>query len=211
MLRFEGWRLEAGDGLDARQHDNLSRSLTVAGELPAGWSWTMLVQCQGKLNLIALSPVEGGVGTVLTEDMLSLSGYYTMQLRGIQGEMVRHTNTVQLFVPASLSGSGTWPTVPSEFAQAEERIASLNSHPPKPGADGYWLLYNPDTGAYEESDIPLPDGGGMGYEIGSGLKVTGNTLEVDTATDVEQDNTRPITSAAVYTTVGNIEILLGTI
>ena len=211
MLRFEGWRLEAGDGLDARQHDNLSRSLTVAGELPAGWSWTMLVQCQGKLNLIALSPVEGGVGAVLTEDMLSLSGYYTMQLRGTQGEMVRHTNTVQLFVPASLSGSGTWPTVPSEFAQAEERITSLNSHPPKPGADGYWLLYNPDTGAYEESDIPLPDGGGMGYEIGSGLKVTGNTLEVDTATDVEQDNTRPITSAAVYTTVGNIEILLGTI
>ena len=51
----------------------------------------------------------------------------------------------------------------------------------------------------------------MGYEIGSGLKVTGNILEVDTAEAAEQDNTRPITSAAVYTTVGNIEILLGTI
>ena len=36
-------------------------------------------------------------------------------------------------------------------------------------------------------------------------------LSVDTASDVEQDNTRPITSAAVHTTVGNIEILLATI
>lgn len=55
-------------------------------------------------------------------------------------------------------------------------------------------------------------GGGMNYRIGHGLKVTGgNTLEVDTAEEAEQDNTLPITSAAVYTTVGNIEILLETI
>ena len=55
-------------------------------------------------------------------------------------------------------------------------------------------------------------GSGMNYRIGHGLKVTGdNTLEVDTAEEAEQDNTLPITSAAVYTTVGNIEILLETI
>lgn len=36
-------------------------------------------------------------------------------------------------------------------------------------------------------------------------------LSVNTATDVEADNTLPITAAAVYTTVGNIEILLSTI
>lgn len=55
-------------------------------------------------------------------------------------------------------------------------------------------------------------GGGTNYRIGHGLKVTGgNTLEVDTAEEAEQDNTLPITSAAVYTTVGNIEILLETI
>lgn len=51
------------------------------------------------------------------------------------------------------------------------------------------------------------------YEIGSGLKLDEqtNTLSVDTAASVEEDNTKPITSAAVYTTVGNIEILLETI
>lgn len=48
------------------------------------------------------------------------------------------------------------------------------------------------------------------YNIGSGLKVdtSSNTLMVDTADTAEQDNTKPITSAGVYTLAGNIEVLL---
>lgn len=53
--------------------------------------------------------------------------------------------------------------------------------------------------------------GGFAYEIGNGLKVVDNALTVDTATDVEEDNTKPITSAAVYTEVGNINAILATI
>lgn len=47
--------------------------------------------------------------------------------------------------------------------------------------------------------------------IGRTLKVTEGVLNVNTSTEVEQDNTLPITSAAVYTEVGNINALLGTI
>ena len=47
--------------------------------------------------------------------------------------------------------------------------------------------------------------------IGNGLKVINDTLEVDTTDKVLQDNTQPITSAAVYTEIGNIEALLETI
>lgn len=56
-------------------------------------------------------------------------------------------------------------------------------------------------------------GTGGGYVIGDGLKLdaTTNTLSVDTAEVVEQDNTKPVTSAAVYTEVGNINALLATI
>lgn len=212
MITFADWTIANCGPPIAMQYDNLSRSLTVAGDIPDGWNWSMLVQAKGSLNIISLGSVEGGIGVTLTDEMLSVSGYYSMQLRGTQGDMVRHTNVIQVYIPASLSGSAEWPTVPSEFTQVEETILAINNNPPKPGPDGNWLIYNPDTGEYEESDIPLPGGGGFGYEIGHGLKVTGtNTLEVDTATDVEQDNTLPITSAAVYTTVGNIEILLGTI
>lgn len=55
--------------------------------------------------------------------------------------------------------------------------------------------------------------GGGGYTIGDGLKLDAatNTLSVDTADAVEEDNTKPVTSAAVYTEVGNINALLATI
>ena len=55
--------------------------------------------------------------------------------------------------------------------------------------------------------------GGGGYTIGEGLKLDAatNTLSVDTAEAVEKDNTKPVTSAAVYTEVGNINALLATI
>lgn len=47
--------------------------------------------------------------------------------------------------------------------------------------------------------------------IGAGLKVVGRALEVDTTNAVEQDNAKPITAAAVYAEVGNINALLATI
>lgn len=56
-------------------------------------------------------------------------------------------------------------------------------------------------------------GGSGGYNIGSGLKLdeATNTLSVDTADVVEPDNSKPVTSAAVFTEVGNINALLATI
>lgn len=61
--------------------------------------------------------------------------------------------------------------------------------------------------------------GDTGVEAGDSMNIDGVTLikssdgivRVNTADDVEQDNTLPITSAAVYTNVGNIEVLLETI
>lgn len=46
-------------------------------------------------------------------------------------------------------------------------------------------------------------------QIGSGLKITEDgVLSVDTADAVEQDNTKPVTSAAVHVEIGNIWALL---
>lgn len=46
-------------------------------------------------------------------------------------------------------------------------------------------------------------------QTGSGLKITEDgVLSVDTADAVEQDNTKPVTSAAVHVEIGNIEALL---
>lgn len=52
---------------------------------------------------------------------------------------------------------------------------------------------------------------GVQFETDETLSLKDGVLSVNTADAAEQDNTLPITSAAVHSTVGNIEILLGTI
>ena len=70
--------------------------------------------------------------------------------------------------------------------------------------------------------LTVPKGGGAiepattttlgGIIVGDDLTITADgRLSVQKATEVESDNTHPITSAAVYTTVGNINALLQTI
>lgn len=49
------------------------------------------------------------------------------------------------------------------------------------------------------------------FTVDETLTYENGVLSVNTADTVEEDNTLPITSAAVQTTVGNIEVLLKTI
>lgn len=90
------------------------------------------------------------------------------------------------------------------WAQLQKQIGDLDD----------LKTYNKDNlvAAINEARSSGGSGGG-GYTIGDGLKLDPdtNTLSVDTADKVEQDNTKPVTSAAVYTEVGNINALLATI
>ena len=49
------------------------------------------------------------------------------------------------------------------------KVIDLNNHPPVPGNNGYWLLWDTDSGAYVESDLPLPAGGSGGTSDHSAL------------------------------------------
>ena len=100
------------------------------------------------------------------------------------------------------------------------KIIDLNNHPPIPGNNGYWLIWDTDRGAYVESDLPLPEvsgGGGSWSQIsdkpfntidGNTLVNRSGTLYVNTTDNAEQDNTRPITSSGVHVICGNINALL---
>lgn len=156
MILYRDWTITS-DGLLARQYDNLSRRVEVVGDLPSGWTWDLLVQVGSAMDIIPLEPMEGGVGHTLTAEQVSIDGYYTVQLRGRSGDVIKHTNTTQCFVSKSLSGTAQWPTIPSEFTELEQRIWELNSHPPVPGENGFWLIWNPVEDKYEESAFPLPD------------------------------------------------------
>jgi hypothetical protein len=54
-------------------------------------------------------------------------------------------------------------------------------------------------------------GTGTNLMPGDNIDITDGVISVVTTDEVEQDNTKPVTSAAVYSEVGNINVLLKTI
>lgn len=68
-----------------------------------------------------------------------------------------------------------------------------------------------ETGHPTEWEAVDASGGSVQFTTDETLSLKYGVLSVNTAQEPEPDNTLPITSAAVHTTVGNIEILLKTI
>lgn len=159
MIQFQDWTIRAEGQVLARQYDNLIRELRIEGDMPEGWDWDLLVQAEEMLDIIRLTPGENSLSVTLTAEMLALSGFYLLQLRGTQGEKVRHTNSIRVFVPESLSGDAQWPELPTAFSQAESDIRELNAHPPIPGENGFWQLWDLETEQYLPTELPLPAGG----------------------------------------------------
>ena len=160
MIAFNNWQISCTE-IIARQYDNKTQKVEVVGKLPDGYAWALLVECGKNKDTLLLERTDRGTEVVLTKDNLSISGNYRLQLRASLLEdpsVTRHTNTVQAYVPASLTGAGEWPKVPTEFTQIEQRLMSINSNPPVPGENGYWMLWNPTTNRYEESTIVVSGG-----------------------------------------------------
>ena len=177
ILTFSNWKITKPSGTLGYQYDNLTRELVVQGDLPEGWEWDILVSAGGNGDTWHLTPGDGQASITLTEDNLSVSGEYYLQLRGIKGEQVRHTNIVTACNFRSLSGAGQWPTLPTEWIQAEMDIKELNAHPPVPGEDGYWQLWDLTTHSYQPSQLVVP---GLSIQAG-----TVTTLEPDQPATVE--------------------------
>lgn len=111
----------------------------------------------------------------------------------------------------------------------EEWLESLKGKDgaiPHIGDNGNWYIGDIDSGVsaigvnediieriINNWFIENPPESGVNFTTDESLNLDPETgvLSVNTAEQVEEDNTLPITSAAVYSTVGNIEILLRTI
>lgn len=71
------------------------------------------------------------------------------------------------------------------------------------------LRQNPKLQA--KISVSYSAGVGNDYTIGDGLKLENGVLSVDTVNQVLEDNTKPVTSGAVYMELGNVEALLANI
>lgn len=126
------------------------------------------------------------------------------------------------------AGDTALPTIIASLGPILEGVKAVGE-PPKPPTPDIWQQELDSKGDALEYDgvnlslmagkkalstVQIISGGGDGgpvYQFGHGLKLTGNTVSVNAVDDFTGDNTLPMTAAGVYTTVGNIEALLGTI
>ena len=163
-------------------------------------------------------PIDVVDGLVEVPEWFTEQDSFDVTLFGKSGTQEVPTNVVSLRLEKS---NTLWEQdAPEPQPSWLAKIIDLNNHPPIPGDNGYWMLWDTNRGAYIESDLPLPEvssGGGSWSQI-SGKPfntIDGNTLVnrsgalcVNTTDDAEQDNTRPITSSGVHVICGNINALL---
>lgn len=163
MIQFKNWQLEWDGAPVAMQFDNDSVRLEIVGEMPAGYDWELLMrEPEGGMDILPLEEQPGGVGVLLKRENLPKWGTYALQLRGTlqaDGTTQRHSTVAEVLVPESLSGDTAWPEIPAAFRQLEARLKELAAHPPKPGSEGYWQLWDAEEGTYHDSNLPVGTGG----------------------------------------------------
>ncbi len=102
---------------------------------------------------------------------------------------------------------GFSPTVDVSEIEGGHRVTITD----KNGEQSFDVLNGTGEGTDGNVQIMKKDIAGIA-KVGDNLIIDGEgRLSVDTANEASQDNTKPITSAAVHTVVGNIEVLLSTI
>lgn len=174
MIEWKDWRLTWDGAPTAMQLDNGSVWLDIVGDVPEGYDWELLLQEPGGgLDALPLQARPGGVGVLLKRENLPSGGTYTLQVRGTlraDGVTQRHSTVTEVLVPASLSEGAAWPELPTAFRELETRMRQLAAHPPQPGANGYWLLWDGDSGAYQASQLPVGTGGPKGDTGAAGPK-----------------------------------------
>ena len=165
-ITLTGKKITQDGRILAFKKDNLTAQMTFTVDTDDSWIYKLDVRlpvkcCTGEelFNIIDLPMDASRTCTIdVTAAMVPFTGKYTMQLRGISGEQVYHSDTFEIWVKYSIDPGAVYDPVPSEFYQIEDNITEINNNPPKPGENGYWLIWDVTTHQYKESDIPLPDG-----------------------------------------------------
>ncbi len=124
-------------------------------------------------------------------EVLADAGTFYFGVMGVQGDTVRTSDLVRYTVRkgAVTEDTAVSDPTPDIYSQLLVRIAALEAVSGIPGDGGAVTAFIPD----------------------STLTLRNGILSVNTADRAEEDNTLPITSAAVYTEIGNINVLLETI
>lgn len=127
-----------------------------------------------------------------------------------EGETVLPTTWAELGVvrEGATVGEQARPPTPGPYEQV---LGELGGKADGLRIDGAELSLLAGERAVSRVVLPSGGGGSVLYRFGHGLKQDGITVSVDAVDGFDGDNTLPITAAAVQSSIGNIEALLGTI
>ena len=102
-------------------------------------------------------PIDVVNGLVEVPEWFTQQDSFDVTLFGTSGSREVPTNVVSLRLEKS---NTLWEQdAPEPQPSWLAKVIDLNNHPPIPGENGYWMLWDTDSGAYVESELPLPSGG----------------------------------------------------
>lgn len=159
-------------------------------------------------------PIEIQDGLVEVPEWFTEQESFNVTLFGTDGTKEVPTNVVAVKLEKS---NDLWvKDAPEPTPSWITELIDLSNHPPIPGSNGFWLLWDTDQDEYVESQLAVSEGMGFATRDTAGIIKVGDNLSISedgvlsvvTTDTAQQDNTKPMTSAGVYTLAGNIEVLL---
>ena len=172
----------------AFEKNNNVDEIVVTVDTDESWSYKLDVKYPDKFNIkkdtlyniIDLDRNGNICSVTLTREMLPFNGKYTMQLRGINGDKVYHSDTFEVWVKYSIEPGSTYDPVPSEFYQIENKLddkvneakqyaenaETASTRMPKISSDNTWLIWDVGTGDYVDTGIKASGADGKDGEDG---------------------------------------------
>lgn len=172
ILELNGTKVTIVDKTLGYQGDNLVNTIQVTVDKDSTWNYKLdMYKGKSKCFDSVLMTRDGNVCTVqLTNEILSYGGRYIFQLRGYTDTQTYHSDIFESWVNASIEYQGDCKQacecdckLPTEFYQVEDNVTEINNHPPYPGDNGKWMIWDVDKHEYVESDIEVVGGGGTLY------------------------------------------------
>lgn len=165
IVELKGTKVFIVDGTLGYQGDNLVNTIQVTVDKDSTWNYKLdMYKGKSKCFDSVLMTREGDVCTVqLTNEILSYGGEYLFQLKGYTDNQTYHSDIFESWVNASIEYQDDCKQtdcgcLPTEFHQVENNIIEINNHPPYPGDNGKWMIWNVDKHEYVESDIDVIGG-----------------------------------------------------
>nr|DAF50293.1 MAG TPA: hypothetical protein [Siphoviridae sp. ctBCr48] len=187
ILELNGTKVTIVDKTLGYQGDNLVNTIQVTVDKDSTWNYKLdMYKGKSKCFDSVLMTREGNVCIVqLTNEILSYGGRYIFQLRGYTDTQTYHSDIFESWVNASIeyqydceqADCGCDCKLPTEFYQVEDNVTEINNHPPYPGDNGKWMIWDVDKHEYVESDIDVV-GGGTDISLGITSAAVGDIVKV---------------------------------